>query len=257
MNKRITIIVAAILLAGTTAVKAKVNHDNEVPTETGLWENISILGSNSSQEVILDNILGLNVVEYNMKSMLNENDLILLSEEQKEAYLKREKEMQEQRHIGLLAKELRAVFPQVVYDLQDGSVGISYTELVPVLVSCIQELKTQLDLRTEKLVDVLTARGAGSAAVNEVRAAIGNSLLSAAPSSVDEPAQVRYVLADNTANAYIAITDMGGRVMTKVPVSPASTSVAIDSGVLGEGIFLCTMFVNGENIGTKRLVKTK
>jgi hypothetical protein len=45
--------------------------------------------------------------------------------------------------------------------------------------------------------------------------------------------------------------------VAKVPVSPSETSVSIDSGVLGEGIFLCTLFANGEVIGTKRLVKTK
>jgi hypothetical protein len=50
---------------------------------------------------------------------------------------------------------------------------------------------------------------------------------------------------------------MGGRVVTKVPVSPSATSATIDSGTLGEGIFLCTLYVDGQNIGTKRLVKTK
>jgi hypothetical protein len=50
---------------------------------------------------------------------------------------------------------------------------------------------------------------------------------------------------------------MGGRVVTKVPVSPSATSAMIDSGTLGEGIFLCTLYVGGQNIGTKRLVKTK
>jgi len=50
---------------------------------------------------------------------------------------------------------------------------------------------------------------------------------------------------------------MEGRQITKVPVSPSETSVSIDSGTLGQGIFLCTLFVNGEIIGTKRLVKTR
>ena len=34
-------------------------------------------------------------------------------------------------------------------------------------------------------------------------------------------------------------------------------TAAIDSGTLGEGIYLCTLFVDGKNVGTKRMVKTK
>jgi hypothetical protein len=125
------------------------------------------------------------------------------------------------------------------------------------MVGCIQELKNELDSRTEKIVDVMMSRGASPAAVSEVRAAIGNALLSAAPTSVYESAQVRYLLTDNATNAYIAITDMEGRQITRVPVSPSETSVSIDSSTLGQGIFLCTLFVNGEKIETKRLVKTR
>ena len=132
-----------------------------------------------------------------------------------------------------------------------------YIDLIPILISCIQELKTQLDARTETIVDVMMSRGAGTSAVSEVRAAIGNTLLSVSPSSVSESAQVRYILGDDASNAFITVTDMGGRVMTRVPVSPTETSTTIDSGILGEGIFLCTLYVDGKNVGTKRLVKTK
>ena len=187
--------------------------------------------------------------------------LSYLSEEEREAYNKEREEMSEelraQRCLGLLASELLEVLPQVVRKLQDGTYGINYGDVVPVLVSCIQELKIQLDSRTEKIVDAMMSRGSSSSEVRAVRAAIGNTLLSAAPSSVNESAQVRYLLSDNVTNPYIAVTDMGGRVMVRVPVNPSDTSVSIDSGVLGEGIFLCTLFANGEVIGTKRLVKTK
>jgi hypothetical protein len=68
---------------------------------------------------------------------------------------------------------------------------------------------------------------------------------------------VRFLLTDDVSNAYLTVTDMSGRVMTKLPVSPSDTDASIDSGVLSEGIFLCTLYADGKNIGTKRLVKTK
>ena len=209
--------------------------DPDIPTEYGNWENITLFGSDTSQESILNSLMGLNVVEYNRKDKEDG-----------------------QRYVGMFCDELRATFPQITDDHYGFIIGdINLWGLFSVMVGCIQELKTELDSRTEKIVDVMMSRGASPAAVSEVRAAIGNTLLSAAPTSVYESAQVRYLLTDNVTNAYIAITDMEGRQITKVPVSPSETSVSIDSGTLGQGIFLCTLFVNGEIIGTKRLVKTR
>lgn len=205
-------------------------NNPDIPTEYGNWENITLFGSDTSQESILNSIMRLNVVEYN------------------------EKDKDEgQRYVGMFYDELAAIFPQ----LSDNYGGIHIQGFLSVLVSCIQELKTELDSRTETIVDVMMSRGVSPSAVSEVRAAIGNTLLSAAPTSVYESAQVRYLLTDNVTNAYIAITDMEGRQITRVPVSPSETSVSIDSSTLGQGIFLCTLFVNGEKIETKRLVKTR
>ena len=270
---------ASALLLALTAARAEVNRTSVngtyvvadtatvgegVPSEFGQWENITRLGSDSPQEVILDKIMGLNVVEYNMKTDIpSEEDLIYLNVKDKEAYLKRleEKEAAKnaERHIGLLANELKAAFPNLglVKELNEGKVGINYVEIVPVLISCIQELKNQLDMRTGKMVEIVMSRGLEPTTVNAARAAFGSNLLPIAPTSVSQPAEVRYLLDVDASNAYLSVVDMGGRVVTKVPVSPSATSAMIDSGTLGEGIFLCTLYVDGQNIGTKRLVKTK
>ncbi len=277
--KRVLFFASALLLMALTAARAEVNRASVngtyvvadtatvgegVPSEFGQWENITRLGSDSPQEVILDKIMGLNVVEYNMKTDIpSEEDLIYLNVKDKEAYLKRleEKEAAKnaERHIGLLANELKAAFPNLglVKELNEGKVGINYVEIVPVLISCIQELKNQLDMRTGKMVEIVMSRGLEPTTVNAARAAFGSNLLPIAPTSVSQPAEVRYLLDVDASNAYLSVVDMGGRVVTKVPVSPSATSAMIDSGTLGEGIFLCTLYVDGQNIGTKRLVKTK
>ena len=209
--------------------------DPDLPTEYGNWENITLFGSDTSKESILNSIMGLNVVEYNRKDIKDGK-----------------------RYVGMFYDEIRATIPQVTDEYYGFVIGdINIWGLFSVMIGCIQELKTELDSRTEKIVDVMMSRSTSPDAVREVRAAIGNTLLSAAPTSVYESAQVRYLLADNATTAYIAITDMEGRQITRVPVSPSETSVSIDSSTLGQGIFLCTLFVNNEKIETKRLVKTR
>ena len=47
-------------------------------------------------------------------------------------------------HYGLLAQEVQKVFPNVVYEGQDGYLSINYTELIPVLIKSVQELSTEV-----------------------------------------------------------------------------------------------------------------
>jgi hypothetical protein len=206
----------------------------DIPNETEEWSYIIPFGSALSQATLLNSLMGLNVVEYSRKGDY-EN---------------------EKRFGGMLRDDVKAELPQVTDYSTHNEQGINFYGFISVLVGCIQELKYELDSRTMAIVDAMS-RSASSSDMSSVRAAIGNTLLSADATTVSEAAQVRYHLTDDVSNAYIAVTDMGGRVMTRVPVSPSETSASISSGVLDEGIFLCTLYADGKIVGTKRLVKTR
>jgi hypothetical protein len=47
--------------------------------------------------------------------------------------------------LGLIAQDIKEVFPQTVDEDKEGIMGVRYTELVPVLVKAIQELKAEID----------------------------------------------------------------------------------------------------------------
>ena len=205
-----------------------------VPEETEGWNFIVPFVGDYTQEALLNSIMGLNVVEYSRKNYY-END---------------------RRYIGMLYDEVKAELPQVTdYSIHNEN-GINFYGFISVLVGCIQQLKYHLDSTTMAIIDAMS-RSASSSDISSVHAAIGNTLLSADATTVSEPARLRYHLTDDVSNAYIAVTDMGGRVMTRVPVAPTETSVDIGSGVLDEGIFLCTLYADGKIIGAKRLVKTR
>ena len=206
----------------------------DVPYETDEWSYIVPFGSEISQEDLLNNLMRVNGVEYTKKNY-SEN---------------------EQRFIGMLHDEVKAELPQVTDFGTHNEKGINLYGLISVLVGCIQELKYELDSRTMAIVDAIS-RSSFSSDISSVRAAIGNTLLSAAATTISEPAKVHYHLTDDVSNAYIAITDMGGRVVTRVPVTPSKTSASISSGVLDEVIFLCTLYADGKIVSTKRLVKTR
>lgn len=60
-------------------------------------------------------------------------------------------------HLGLLAQEVRAVLPEVVREASDGTLGVSYVELVPVLIEALHELEAEVAALRAEL-----ARGAAA-----------------------------------------------------------------------------------------------
>jgi hypothetical protein len=53
-------------------------------------------------------------------------------------------------NIGLIAQDVKEVFPQVIDTNEDGFLGVRYVELVPVLVKAIQELKAEIETLKQK-----------------------------------------------------------------------------------------------------------
>jgi hypothetical protein len=48
-------------------------------------------------------------------------------------------------NLGLIAQEVEMVFPELIETNNDGILGVRYTELIPVLIEAIKELKQELD----------------------------------------------------------------------------------------------------------------
>ena len=121
--------------------------------DSRLCDNIvSLSQSKRSGTKTLENLLNMNIVEYNLKERPFEeisNDLIpdkadLLRNEL--ARLKKEEhEMASRRHFGVDARELQNVYPGLVLEGQDGYLSVNYLEMVPLVIRSIQELKEEID----------------------------------------------------------------------------------------------------------------
>jgi len=55
-------------------------------------------------------------------------------------------------NIGLIAQEVESVFPQII-DIQNDTLktkGVRYTELIPILIQSIKELKAEIEILKNK-----------------------------------------------------------------------------------------------------------
>jgi hypothetical protein len=59
-------------------------------------------------------------------------------------------------HYGVIAQEVKEVFPHAVHEKESGMLGVNYTELVPVLINCIKELNTNTN-KMQKQMDHMAA----------------------------------------------------------------------------------------------------
>ena len=233
------------------------------PADARLSENVESIGeSNRDSYQTLDNLLKMNVLEFNMKNSheVKAPDSKEMTEEVRQAYeymKKDEEELFSRRHFGLSAQELQEIYPNLVLKGQDGYLYVNYQELVPILIRSIQELNEKVAAYegSDNVVKQLS-RGVAST-VTAAAGVSGNMLYQNSPNPFKEKTVIRFRLADDAQNAAICIFDLTGKQLKKLPISSGETSVSVNGWELGEGMFLYTLLVNGQEIDTKRMIITK
>ena len=117
-----------------------------------LKENVTEFGANDDRRAVLNNLLDINVFEYNLKDKgefdVSEEVRSMLQKERPEALEElenRKKEFSSDRHYGVSAQEILSLFPNLVREGDDGYYSVNYIELVPILIRCIQELNKELE----------------------------------------------------------------------------------------------------------------
>ena len=159
-------------------------------------------------------------------------------------------------HYALDADKLEEVFPDLVYVNKDGSKVINYVEMIPLLVQSINELKEEIeDLKGQasgrKVAAARGTTGIDNSSISQ------NKLYQNTPNPFKEKTTIHFTLADDARDAYICIFDMTGKPVKKLPISSGMDSVSFGGYEIGEGMFLYSLIVNGQEIDTKRMIITK
>lgn len=252
----------AVKVAGTLTT-----NNMLVPSDSRLSENVMSLNERGEETNTLDNLLAMNVIEYNMKSRIGDEMPESVEKDEtgevREAYeylKKDEMEMCSRRHFGIDAEELQKVYPDLVLEGQDGYLAVNYVELVPLLIRSIQELKQQVD----ELQGKASSRQTRSASWDEdtpgssqPSALQGCALYQNTPNPFSESTTIRFTLPEDAHNAFIYIFDMNGRMHKQIPVDPSMQSIAISGGEFPAGIYLYSLVVGGKEIDTKRMILSK
>ena len=227
-----------------------------------LGESASSVGSQSLRSSsVIGGLSGLNVTTYQKERPVLAKDagtIYDLDGETDKAAEKPEPDMMDEQyyeksHFALDADRLEEAFPDLVYVNKDGSKVINYMEMIPLLVQSINELSAEVaDLKQSG------ARAASRGTTDiEDSFTSQNKLYQNTPNPFKEQTIIRFSLADDAKDAAICIFDMTGKTIKKLPISSGMESVSIGGYELGEGMFLYSLIINGQEIDTKKMVISK
>jgi hypothetical protein len=161
-------------------------------------------------------------------------------------------QMFQKKHFGLIAQDLQKVYPELVYEEDNGYLSVNYVELIPLLIQSIKELKAEID---ELSSASITPRAAtASDALSDLSRAI---LYQNAPNPFTDRTEIKFELPNNISSASVFIFNMQGALIKQIPVNSRQSGITVNGSELTAGMYLYSLIVDGKEVDTKRMILTK
>ena len=94
-------------------------------------------------ETTLSNVLQMAPVEYNLNQIYTKSKGD--STEVQQALYDEKSQLFQKKHYGLIAQDLQQLYPDLVYEDNNGYLSVNYIGIIPLLIESIKELNTELE----------------------------------------------------------------------------------------------------------------
>ena len=235
---------------GNVKVTGTVNGTVVGSSDIRYKQNITELGANRGNDSELKRITDLVPVSYNYKQVYY--DLRSDTTQSQVGHFDENSPTFHKRHFGLIAQELQKIYPDLVYEGDNGYLAVNYTEIIPLLIQSIKELKEEVDLLSEAVV---TPRSSTSSDI--IGATPRAVLYQNVPNPFTDRTEIKFELPDNLSSAFIMIFNMQGALMKQIPVQRQQQHVIINGSELTAGMYLYSLIIDGKEADTKRMILTK
>lgn len=158
-------------------------------------------------------------------------------------------------YYALDVNAVKQSFPALIIEDAQGNEYVNYTQLVPILVQAIKELKTELDDLKETVAASGTRKvnAATNIATNTLDEGWG-SISQNTPNPFTGQSTVRVSVPDDASDAYVDILTLNGASVKRIPVSNGLSEVSLSSFDFAPGTYLYTLVVNGKVSETRRMI---
>ena len=156
-------------------------------------------------------------------------------------------------HYGLLAQEVKELYPELVHEDSAGVMSINYIEIIPLLIQAVQDLSEQVSMLSSSSSTVRK-----QAPKQESNTAIAAALHQNAPNPFTEETVISYVVPTEAQQASIYIYNMIGEQLNQYDITAFGEGyITISANELYAGTFLYSLVVDGKLIDTKQMIIMK
>lgn len=161
------------------------------------------------------------------------------------------------RHFGLSAEMLENTYPELVYEMPDGTKRINYIEIIPLLVQSINELSSQIEALTVNSSNAKLARSVNETSSVETFETEKSTLSQNSPNPFVTTTNINIYIPSAAKKATLNIYDMTGKLIKEIPVTQrGNETVTLTNSGLSAGMYLYSLSVDGNIINTKRMILT-
>lgn len=157
---------------------------------------------------------------------------------------------------SLSAEQMEEVFPELVYTNADGTTMTNYTELIPLLVQCIAELKAEIAiLKGTSAGNVLSKARSSSTNIPVINNEGSASIAQNSPNPWSSNTEIVFHIPEGTVNAFLCFYDLKGNLVLSQEVSQRGDCNAIfTSADFASGVYLYTLILDGKATEAKRMI---
>lgn len=163
--------------------------------------------------------------------------------------------------IGLIAQEVKEVFPQLVSEDSKGYLAVNYQGMIPVLLEAVKEQQKEIEelktlVKATSSTNVESARIIGSVELSDAPSII---LEQNVPNPFAEQTSISYSLNDGVQKAQILFYNADGKLINSsdLKTTAGKGQLNVFASDLSNGIYSYTLVIDGKIIETKRMIKNK
>lgn len=170
---------------------------------------------------------------------------------------------------GFIAQEVRKIYPELVFEDENGLLSINYVAFIPLLIEAVKQQKNQIEelqtivysqekelIELKNTVDFASIENA-TTSINET-ISDNSKLFDNVPNPFSINTEIKFRIPENSTSAKLIIHDMQGiELMSFVITQKGLGSIIIHGSELKAGMYLYTLLVDNKIIDTKRMLLTK
>ncbi|MDR2057901.1 MAG: tail fiber domain-containing protein [Dysgonamonadaceae bacterium] len=235
---------------GNVYVNGTINATLVTNADIRYKQNITELSG--KQASVLQNILNLNPIEYSLKQLniapVSDTTTVgqKLFDEKSQIFQKK--------HYGLIAQEVQQLYPDLVYEGDDGYLSIDYTSVIPLLIASVKELNVKIEKLENDAIQKTAPATTGITDIQGGRAILYQN----APNPFNQSTQIKYYLPATVKTAYLCIYDLQGAQLKQLAIEERGEGVqTLYGSELNAGMYLYTLIADGQEMDTERMILTK